>query len=29
MSPKLLQSIMGHSSIEIALDVYTHLSDND
>ena len=29
MSPKLLQSIMGHSSIEITLDVYTHLSESD
>ena len=29
MSPKVLQSIMGHSSIEITMNVYTHLSESD
>ena len=29
MSPKTLQMIMGHSSIEFTLNVYTHLEDED
>lgn len=29
MSPKVLQSIMRHSSIEITMNVYTHLSESD
>lgn len=29
MAPKTLQTIMGHSSIAITLDVYTHLEETD
>ncbi len=29
MSPKTLQMIMGHSSIEFTLNVYTHLEAGD
>ena len=29
MSPKTLQTIMGHSSITVTMDVYTHLEDED
>ena len=29
MSPKTLQMIMGHSSIEFTLNVYTHLESED
>ena len=29
MSPKTLQMIMGHSSIEFTLNVYTHLNAGD
>ena len=29
MSPKTLQKIMGHASIEFTLNVYTHLSEGD
>ena len=29
MSPKTLQLIMGHSSIEFTLNVYTHIEDGD
>ena len=29
MNPKTLQKIMGHSSIEITLNVYTHLENKD
>ena len=29
MSPKTLQTIMGHSSIAVTMDVYTHLEDED
>lgn len=29
MSPKTLQMIMGHSSIEFTLNVYTHIEDED
>ena len=29
MSPKTLQLIMGHSSIEFTLNVYTHISNVD
>ena len=29
MSPKTLQLIMGHSSIEVTMDVYTHLETGD
>lgn len=29
MSPKTLQIIMGHSSIEVTLNVYTHLESGD
>ena len=29
LSPKTLQRIMGHSSIEVTLNIYTHLEDRD
>jgi integrase len=29
MNPKILQYLMGHSSIEITMDVYTHLEYED
>lgn len=29
MAPKTLQTIMGHSSIEVTMDVYTHLETDD
>ena len=29
MAPKTLQKIMGHASIQVTLDVYTHLEDKD
>ena len=29
MSPKTLQLIMGHSTIEVTMDVYTHLETGD
>lgn len=29
MSPKTLQTIMGHASISITMDIYTNLEDED
>lgn len=29
MNPKVLQTIMGHSEIEVTMNVYTHVSDED
>ena len=29
ISPKTLQYLMGHSSIEVTMNVYTHLGEDD
>ena len=29
MNPKALQYLMGHSSISVTLNIYTHLNYND